>query len=113
MVIADHNDAQNKADGIPRFFLCTPSKRPNRAKTKPKNAVDDKQKKVIQDSRALEVTVAAPPRSRLIAVTTNSARKNIPPELPTNWPMVERAKTKVISTEQTRPVVYAQHTHQW
>lgn len=86
MVIAEHNAAQNNADGMPRFFLCVPSKSPNRANTNPKNAVDDKQKKVIHDSSALEVTVAAPPRRRLIAVTTNSARKKIPPELPTNWP---------------------------
>mmetsp|Transcript_22552 Transcript_22552/g.48842 ORF Transcript_22552/g.48842 Transcript_22552/m.48842 type:complete len:142 (+) Transcript_22552:152-577(+) len=95
--IAEHNDAHNNAEGIPQRFLRIPSRSPNLAATNPQNAVDDKQKKVIHDSSALEVTDAAPPRRRLIADTTNSAKKMMPPELPTSWPMVIQPIARVLS----------------
>lgn len=54
--------------------------RPNRY---PQKAVVDRQKNVPHDSIALlEILKPAPPKTKLIAVTTNSAKNNTPPELP-------------------------------
>jgi hypothetical protein len=77
---AEHNEAHSRADGIPRRLFRIVSNSPNLAKTKPQNAVDAKQRNVIQHSTVLEVMVAAPPRIRQTVVTTNSARKMIPLE---------------------------------
>lgn len=80
---------------MPRRLFLIPSNRPSLAKTNPQNAIEDKQKKVIHESSVLEVIVAAPPRSRLTAVTMNSAKKTMPPELPTSWPHVMKPITRV------------------
>lgn len=97
IVIAENNDAHSNAEGTPRLFFRMPSSIPNLANTNPQNEVLARQKKVIHDSSAREVTVAAPPRRRLMAVTTNSAKNMIPPELPRSWPMVMNPITRVLS----------------
>lgn len=78
------SDRSRRNDGTPPRLLRVLSTRATLAKRYPTNDVAERKKKVIQLSTALVEIVAAPPRSKLMVVTTNSARNKIPPELPTN-----------------------------
>jgi hypothetical protein len=61
-----------------------PSIKATLAQRYPQKAAEDKQKKHTHDSIALAEIVPAPPRRKLIEVTTNSAKNKTPPELPTS-----------------------------
>mmetsp|Transcript_10472 Transcript_10472/g.15254 ORF Transcript_10472/g.15254 Transcript_10472/m.15254 type:complete len:138 (+) Transcript_10472:131-544(+) len=78
------NDVHRTTDDALRRFKRMPSINATRAKRYPQKAVEDKMKKTPQDSIAEAETVPAPPRIKLMDVTTNSARKRTPPELPTS-----------------------------
>ena len=79
-------DRSKRSDGTPPRLLRVLSTRATLANKYPTKEVADMKKNVIQLSTALVDIVAAPPSSKLIVVTTNSARNRMPPELPTNCP---------------------------
>jgi hypothetical protein len=91
-VAISHNNAktnsemQSIVEGNPLLFWRMPSMIATRPKIYPQKAVTERQKKVPQDSIALAEIVPAPPSTKLMEVTTNSAKNNTPPELPTSWP---------------------------
>jgi hypothetical protein len=76
------SEAQSTMDENPVRFWRIPSVTATRPKRYPKKLVDDSKKNVPQDSMALAEIVPAPPKIRLIDVTTNSAKNRIPPLLP-------------------------------
>ena len=79
------SEKQRNMDVNPLFFWRMPSIIATLPTRYPQKAVIDRQKNVAHDSMALAEIVPAPPKIRLIDVTTNSARNKIPPELPTSY----------------------------
>ena len=90
-----NREKQSNTDEKPLRFWRIPSMTAIRPNKYPQNAVIERQKNVPHDSIALAEIVPAPPRMRLIDVTTNSARNKIPPELPISLNKVKEGHTSI------------------
>ena len=67
------------------FWRIMPSMRATLPNKYPQNAVDERTKKQLHDSTEDAEIVPAPPKMKLMDVTTNSARNRTPPELPRSY----------------------------